>query len=377
LGRKEAPMKSRRLPALLPVILLFLLLSGCTAPSATVSDSTEQSSDISNKYSVSIFDAYDGSAATTDIFAMDTYMTITCYGEDAKEAVIAAAEEIQRLDSLLSVGIEDSEIAVINSKGSGAISEDTGLMIDKALALHASTGGAFDITIYPLMVEWGFTSQDFHVPDEATLKALLPLVDSDAIRCHEDSIVLGSGQGIDLGGIAKGYTSGRLMDLFDSFQLSSALVNLGGNVHCYGSKPDGSSWHCGIQNPDAPDNTASLLGVVSVTDEAVITSGAYQRYFTDEASGKTYHHILNPETGYPADSDLISVSIISQDGMLADGLSTACYIMGLDTASQYWQNSEDNFEMILMTNDRQVYITEGLSDRFSSDYPVNLIRKAQ
>ncbi|MEE3404779.1 MAG: FAD:protein FMN transferase, partial [Acutalibacteraceae bacterium] len=167
-----------------------------------------------------------------------------------------------------------------------------------------------------------------------------------------------------------GYTSQRIMEIFREYGITSGVVSLGGNVQCYGTKPDGSLWRCGITDPDHPDDTSALSGVISVDDKAVITSGGYERYFTE--NGKTYHHIINPENGYPADSGLKSVTIVSADGTLADGLSTACFVMGKEKSFAFWREHPELFDMVLITNENEILVTEGLKENFSSrkDYTI-------
>nr|WP_243106058.1 FAD:protein FMN transferase [Butyricicoccus sp. OF13-6] len=165
---------------------------------------------------------------------------------------------------------------------------------------------------------------------------------------------------VDLGGIAKGYTSDRIMQVFADNGVTSGIVSLGGNVQVLGCKPDGSKWRVAVQDPnDEGENFA----VVEIADEAVITSGGYQRYF--EEDGATYHHIIDPRTGYPADSGVISSTIISHDGTLADGLSTSLFIMGVDDALDYWRAHSDEFDAILMDENGAVYVTDGIADRCS------------
>lgn len=315
-------------------------------------------------------------SASRDLFAMDTYMTLTAYGERAEEALEAAAEEINRLDQMLSVGNPDSEIAVVNARGQGPISEETRLMLEESMHLYETTEGAFDITIYPLMEAWGFTSEEYRVPQEAELETLLQSVDSSALTFDEKSGILKvkDGQGVDFGGIAKGFTSSRVMEIFEEYDIVSGIISLGGNVQCFRTKTNGSMWRCGIQNPLAETENGDLLGVVEAADQAVITSGGYERYFESQENGEIYHHILDPATGYPANSGLISVTIVSRNGMLADGLSTSLYIMGLEKASEYWRMYRDAFDMILMTDEEQVYITEGLEDHFTTEYALEVIR---
>jgi thiamine biosynthesis lipoprotein len=158
------------------------------------------------------------------------------------------------------------------------------------------------------------------------------------------------------------------MDIFQEYEVTSGIVNLGGNVQLYGTKTDGSLWRVAVQDPA---DSEAYIGILSVSDKAVITSGGYERYF--EEDGTTYHHIIDPTTGYPAENGLISVTIISADGTLADGLSTSIYIMGLDKAISFWESRRDEFDMVLMTDEREIYVTEGIAQQFASDYEWNTI----
>lgn len=293
-------------------------------------------------------------------FAMDTVMSFTAYGERGEEAVEAAVQEVERLDALLSTGIAESEVSRINASGEGDLSEDTEKILSEGLAIWKQTGGLFDVTIYPLMQLWGFPTGNYHVPTKEELKQTMSLVDSSKVILDGNHVTLGEKQKMDLGGIAKGYTSNRIMEIFQEYGVTSAMVSLGGNVQTLGKKPDGTDWQVGIQNPD--NVQGDLLGAVAVQDQAVITSGGYERYF--EENGQTYIHILDPRTGCPAENGLASVTIVSSNGMLADALSTSLYIMGLDEAEAYWRIYADEFDMILMTDDGTVYVTEGIRDRF-------------
>jgi thiamine biosynthesis lipoprotein len=366
-------MGKHRLALCLAVLLLF---SACGAPTASQSETVPRMTEATSQVSKTA-KASEIPSATGEIFAMDTYMTITCYGTQCQAALDAALAEIQRLDDLLSVGNGDSEISIINTQSSGTLSSETMEMVEAAIELSTQTQGAFDITVAPLMELWGFTSGNFSVPETTELQALLDCVGSEKLTLDESTatLTLGAGQGIDLGGIAKGYTSGRLMEIFAEYDLVSGLVSLGGNVQCYGTKPDGSLWRCGIQDPLNPEDTANLLGILSVADRAVITSGAYERYFVEEETGETYHHILDPRNGYPANAGLISVTVVSENGMLADGLSTACYVMGLEESIHYWEKYGSDFDLILMTEDGEIYVTEPLEASFTSDYPTHIIAK--
>lgn len=312
--------------------------------------------------------------AEKELFAMDTYMTLTAYGEHAQDAVDAAAEEITRLDAMLSTGSTDSEIGQVNETGSGTLSEEAGYLVKRSLELYQETDGVFDIAIYPIMQAWGFTDQNYQVPSEETLQGLLPLTDASKIQYDQDTREISfdqEGMKIDLGGIAKGYTSARIMDIYREHGIESGMVNLGGNVQVLGGKTDGSSWRVAIQSPD---DESEYLGVLETKDRAVITSGGYERYF--EQDGKTWHHIIDPSTGYPAESGLTSVTIVSKDGTLADGLSTSLFIMGEEKAVAFWREHEDEFDAILLSDDGKLYVTEGIADDFTSQgAEVEVIRK--
>lgn len=311
--------------------------------------------------------------ASRDIFAMDTYMSVTAFGENADAAVDTAQAEIERLDAMLATGNGDSEIARLNVSGTAELSVDAGYLVERALELYTETDGAFDIAIYPVMEAWGFPSQNYQVPSEDALQERLALVDASKVSYDADSRKVSFGEAgmeIDLGGIAKGYTSARIMDIFRSYGITSGLVNLGGNVQVLGTKTDGSKWRVAVQSPD---DERDYLGVLSVSDKAVITSGGYERYF--EQDGITYHHIIDPKTGYPAENGLKSVTIVSADGTLADGLSTSLFIMGEEKAAEFWRMHSDEFDAILLTDDGTIYVTEGIADDFSTELSAEVIRR--
>ena len=306
-----------------------------------------------------------------DIFAMDTYMTVTAYGKNAENGVNKAVDEINRLETVLSAEKQESDIYKLNETGSGTLSTDTKNIVSKALEINKTTNGAFDISIYPLMVKWGFTTQKYNVPSKNEISKLLKDVDSSKIIFDEKSgnIKLKENMKIDLGGIAKGYTSNRVMQIFKECGVKSGLVSLGGNVQALGTKTDGTAWQIAIENPD---KSSDYIGVVSVKDKAVITSGGYERYF--EKNGKTYHHILDPETGYPAESGVKSVTIVSDDGTLADALSTSLFVMGKEKALDYWREHKNEFDTVLVEDNGDITITGGLEKIFKSNFKFDTVK---
>lgn len=303
------------------------------------------------------------------IFAMDTVMTLTAYGPNGEDAIDAAVSEVMRLDALLSTENVSSEVSMINFAGSGSLSADTKEILSRALDIYKETEGLFDITIYPIMELWGFPSGDYRVPTENEIEETLKLVDASQIVLSGDRVTLGERQKIDFGGIAKGYTSDRLMDIFAEYGVESAMVSLGGNVEVLGARPGGTPYRIGIQDPLGLQG--ELIGVVSVTNKAVITSGGYERYF--EEGGQTYIHIMDPRTGRPAQSDLLSVTIVSSDGELADALSTSLFIMGFEDAQSFWRAHSADFEMVLIDKDSEIYVTSGLKANFETDEAITIL----
>ena len=310
---------------------------------------------------------------TATFFAMDTAMDFTVYGDaallDEAETLIGSLEE------QVSVTDEHSDIYAIDHTGSGSLSGNAAELMEQALELCRRTGGALDISVYPIVQAWGFTTGSYQVPDEETIQSLLPLVDYTQIQYDAATgvVTLPEGMEIDLGSVAKGYAGQLAAQMLREHGVQSALLNLGGNVQTVGAKPDGSPWQIGIKDPQGED----AMMVLSVEDQAVVTSGGYERYF--EQDGQTYWHIMDPSTGHPADSGLLSVTIVGKQGIICDGLSTSLFVMGLEKAADLWAQSCD-FEAVFVTASGEVYITEGLRDRFAlteryADTPVSVIER--
>lgn len=306
---------------------------------------------------------------TRQIIAMDTAMSFSVYGEKGNETVQAAVEEIQRLEKLMDRTDENSMIAELNHAEGRSVQtgEEICSLIRAAQAFSAATAGAFDITIAPVVSAWGFTEGSHQVPEKKQLEQLLTSVGSNHVTLTEDTVTLTPGTQIDLGGIAKGYASDRLAELFAQQQTERGWVSLGGNVLAWGDRPDGSPWKVGIQDPKQPTEEA-LVGMVGLENAYAVTSGGYQRFF--EEHGKIYHHIIDPATGYPADSGLTSVTVVAGceakgNGTMCDALSTALFIMGEEKALDFWRSSQYDFDLVLVTDDDRVLVTAGIADQFT------------
>lgn len=294
---------------------------------------------------------------------MDTSVVLTLYGRQAKAAAEAMEKELLSLENQLSTEISYSEIAQLNRNNGGTLSDTVNELWGCASYINQITEGAFDLSLYPLSREWGFIGGNYQVPDQGTIQQLLSHVGMDKIQYDRESKNLSFEEGtkIDFGGIAKGYTSMRLISVLSGYDVESALINLGGNVQVYGKKPDASTYKVAIKDPQDSEN---YLGILSVYDAAVVTSGGYERCFA--SNGKTYHHLLDPATGYPAESGVSSVTVVCKNGTYADGLSTALFILGPEKSKELWLSGIYNFDFCMLTTSGKLYVTEGLLDQFES-----------
>lgn len=299
------------------------------------------------------------------VIAMDTAMIFTAYGEKSTHADYMVEDEIRRLDALLSRTDEDSVIWQLNhADGLGiTVGEEVCGLIETAETYTQATGGAFDITIAPVVSAWGFTTDSYQVPDGAELAELLTHVGPEHITTAGDAAALDPGTQIDLGAIAKGYASDRVAAIFRENNVPRGKAELGGNILVMGDKPDGTPWRVGVQDPAKP-NEEAYAAILALEDAFIVTSGSYQRYF--EQDGKRYHHIIDPATGYPADSGLTSVTVVADssegNGTMCDALSTALFVMGVEKALDFWRSGAYDFQLVLVTEDGRVVVTDGLKD---------------
>ena len=295
--------------------------------------------------------------ARRDLFAMDTVISLEIdAGGDADAAFSEAAALLAGLENALSVTKAESEVAQVNAQGGGVLSEETAALLRRSLTLSEETGGAFSPALYTLTSLWGFTTDVQRVPQQAEIDAALAGIAAGGVTLSGNTVEL-DGVQLDFGAAAKGYAAQKIADAWTAEGVTAAVLSLGGNVQTIGEKPDGTPWRIGIRDPHSPEDT---LGVLSLRGAyAVVTSGGYQRYF--EEDGVRYSHILDPKTGYPAKSGLDSVTIVAQDGFLADGLSTALYVMGLEEARTFYRSRSD-FEMVLVTENGEIFVSEGLEN---------------
>lgn len=298
-------------------------------------------------------------------FCMGTNIIQRIYSTNAKEIAILVENELKRLEGLMSFYINSSDVGKLNLKAGQAqvhLSKETFEVIKKSKDYSELCNGAFDITIAPLVKLWGIFSKSQRVPPKNEIENILSLINYKDIilNIEENSAKLSkTGQKIDLGAIAKGYTADRIIDIYKKNHVQSAFINIGGNVLTLGNKPDGSPWLIGIQNPFKI--RGEFIGVVKISDETVVTSGDYVRYF--EKDKIRYHHILDPKTGYPANSGIISATIIGKSSMEADALSTAIFILGLKKGMEL-VNKINNTEAIFITFEKKIFVSDGAKEKF-------------
>lgn len=326
----------------LPFLLLLSLLSGCAPEPVSQS-----------------------------FFAMDTVMSVTLYDGGDTAALVAAQQEVNRLDQLWSRTRPESDVSRLNAAaGSGTpveVDPDTAALLEQADRAARESGMAFDPVMAPVMDAWGFgatgseSTAVHRVPSQAELDALLPLT-RDLPRVEGTAVSLPlAGQAVDLGGIAKGAAAGHVLEVLTGHGVGSAIIDLGGNITALGEKPDGSPFRVMVKDPR--DSEGGIC-VLSLADGATCsTSGGYERYF--EADGQVYHHIIDPSTGYPARSGLLSVTVVSQDPYWADAWSTALFVLGAEEALDLWREGPETvqaMELILVEESGRVLVTEGLEE---------------
>lgn len=310
-----------------------------------------------------------------EFFAMGTMMQLKANGKKGDKAIEEAVKRIEEIENKMSVFKTESEISIIN-KNAGIemqkVSEDTYYVINKAKSYCNLSDGAFDVTIRPIVGLWKIGSEKPQFPDKNEIKEKLKLVNYKNILLNDEKHTIGlkyKNQAIDVGGIAKGYAADEVKRIFVKNGVKSAIINLGGNIVVLGSKSQDTPWKVGIQDP--LKQRGGFAATISAVNKSIVTSGNYERYF--EAEGKKYHHIIDPRTGFPSESEIISVSVISDLSIDGDGLSTGLYIMGINKAYSLIEALE-GVDAVFITSDKKIFVTSGIKDKFEltneKDYKV-------
>lgn len=315
---------------------------------------------------------------TKNFLAMNTYMSITVYDEVLNELLDNLQDKVDKLEALWSVNRKNSEIYTINhvQERSIVVSEETAGIIQFSLEMGRQTDEALDITLYPVLKEWGFTTKSHRIPSEKKVAEKMQYTGIEKICVKKNKVFTQPNVQIDLGAVAKGYACDLLLEDMRKRGITSAIINLGGNIGTLGVKPDGNKFKIAVQHP----KNGEVLGILHLSDMCVATSDICERYFAGE-DGKKYGHILNPETGKPMNSDLLSVTVINQEGKICDALSTALFVKGLKGTVKYYKEHEKT-EFLVMTENEEIYLTSGLQKCFAvsgkyKEIPIHIISKQE
>ena len=294
---------------------------------------------------------------------LGTVCRITIYDHPSDKAFADAFARIAEIEGKMSLHLNTSEIAQVNAAAGShpvQVSEDTFLVVQKAIEAAQLSDGAFDPTVGVLVTAWDIGGDNPRKPPQEEIDQLLPLIGYDRVTLDENNYTIelqDAGMMLDLGGIAKGYAADETEKILRSHGVEKAIINLGGNVLTIGSRVDDTPWRIGVQNPEA--ERGGHVMIVGLEDKALVTSGPYERYL--ELNGTIYHHILDTKTGYPVDTDITSASIITDDSFLADALSTAVYSLGMEAGIAMIESIEQ-VEAVFIDRQHNLYITEGLKN---------------
>ena len=392
--RERFVMRSKSIAGVL--FAAILALSGCTGSRGA---SGEPSGDQGHLFSDSLVIDTSNGKSVTAFSALDTVIGMTVYGAESENAIRDAADLIDRMDKVISTQREDSELRYLNESGNAICSEELMEAVSRGQMIGRETEGAFNIALYPVVEAWGFFSKDYRIPEAEEIEKLLTLARPEDARKKElpskewsngdegSSVEKGivyetEGMKIDLGGIGKGFIADKIAQMFNEDYadgVTGAVISLGGNILCMGKKPEGKPFKVGLQDPDK--SVGEYLAVITadsssegdLTPFSIVTSGNYERFF--EVDGRKYTHIIDPQTGYPVENGLASVTVTSDDSALADALTTALFVMGYDKAVEFWQSGTYDFEMALIDENGKLYLTEGLKDQVKSYVQTEVITR--
>jgi FAD:protein FMN transferase len=300
-------------------------------------------------------------------YAMGTYIQQTVYGSKRVEAAAAAAKSVGALEDLISWRIGDSDIANLN-KAAGAdwikLDPKTIVLLQKSLDVAKKSEGAFEPTILPISSMWNFGGENQHVPSADDLKKYIKYVNYNNLRIDTASSTASLKyhyMAVDLGAIGKGAACDEAIAAYKANGADCGIIAVGGSVGVYGIKADKSAWHIAVRDPSSGDDQSVAMGTIDLTSGFISTSGPYEKNFTQ--NGITYHHLLNPKTGYPENNGLISTTVVCENGALSDALSTACFILGKEKGMALLK--EYNAGGIFIDNNNKVYVTDNIKNTFT------------
>lgn len=302
---------------------------------------------------------------TKEFYCLGTINRLTAYGENAEIAVLEGEQRLAVIDDKMSVFKDYSELSRIN-KSAGTqyekVSEDTYYVIKSAIEYCEILKGTFDPTIKPIVKLWNIGKENFRIPEQSEINNALKLVNYRDILFNEENCSIklkNKNQNIDAGGIAKGYAADEVKRIFKKYEIKSGLIDLGGNIFALGNRIDDTPWKIGVQNPF--NKRGDFVGILQVKNKSLVTSGNYERYTI--VDGKKYHHIIDPRTGYPSESGIVSSTIVSNLSIDGDGFSTGIFILGLEKGMELIESTY-GIEGIFITENKEIYVSSGIKDEF-------------
>ncbi|WP_026478035.1 FAD:protein FMN transferase [Alkaliphilus transvaalensis] len=300
-----------------------------------------------------------------EAFVLGTYGQIRVFAPSqskGNKAIEKAFQRIRDIENTMSTSIENSDVYNINQNAGQAavkVSDDTLYVIEKGIEYKNITKGNFNITLGSLIELWGIGKDWQRIPAQEEIIEAQKHIDINQLEVEGNNVKINDPNMLmDLGGIAKGYAVDEAVKVLKANGIESGFVNLGGDIFVFGEKPDQSPWYIGIQKPEL--NSSSVMARIAMSNESIVSSGDYERYFIEE--DVRYHHIIDPATGYPSDSGVISVTILSDKAIDGDVLSTAVFILGLEEGLALIETLED-VEVAIITSDKLVHISSGLDDK--------------
>lgn len=297
---------------------------------------------------------------------MGTVISVTLYDSTDESILDKVFDKVKNLEETFSINETGTEVDKINDNAGiepVKVSDDTIEVVKEGIYYSDLSHGKFDITIGPLVKLWNIPDRPTEdIPTQDELNLVLPLTNYKDVVIDEANktvFLTRPGMMLDLGGIAKGYAADVISKMLTDEGVKSAIIDLGGNIFAHGEKVSGDDWKIGIQNPFS--NRGEIVGAISVKNKSIVTSGIYERYI--EVDGVKYHHILNPETGYPYENDIAGITIISDKSTTGDALSTSVFALGIEEGMKFVEELDD-VDAIFVTKEKGIYVTSGIKDNF-------------
>lgn len=356
-NEERKKMRKKLLFSLITLGISFMVLTGCSnSANKTTTESSAATKILKDPYS-------------DEQFLLGTYVRIRVYDEGKESALKPAFDRVKELGDKITINQKGSEIDEVNEQAGikpVKVSDDVYTLVKRAYEYSQDSQGGFDMAIGAITQLWRIGFDDARKPSQEEIDQALKLVDYHKIELNdkEKTVYLKEkGMIIDLGAIAKGYITDEVVKVLKKQGVTTAIVDLGGNVYVLGHSPRGENqdWTVGIQDPNMA--RGSVLGSIKERNKTLVTSGIYERYL--EVDGKKYHHLFDPKTGYPFDNDIASVTIITDKSIDGDGLSTAVFSMGVKKGLEYVESElNKGTEAIFVTKDDKVYVTDPIKDTF-------------